>query len=138
MKHNKPPLYVGLDLGQKTVGIAISDPSFVIAMPLNTIRFIDYDYDSAVQQLKDFLKEYNVKKLIIGVPLKNSTENNRTLQEINKFIQIIESNIQLPIIKMDETNSTKLTLNKNSDKRQDWKKDEKAAAYILQSYLQTL
>ena len=53
--------YLGLDLGTRTLGLALSDVTGTIASPLKTIRFEEGNYDSLLPQLKDLVTEYQVE-----------------------------------------------------------------------------
>ena len=55
--------YLGLDLGTKTLGVAISDKLGMIASSLKTIRFENEDYNSLVPEVKDLIKEYEISTL---------------------------------------------------------------------------
>ena len=63
--------YLGLDLGTRTLGLALSDVTGTIASPLKTIRFEEGNYDSLLPQLKDLVTEYQVEKLVLGLPKKD-------------------------------------------------------------------
>ena len=60
--------YLGLDLGTRTLGISISDTTKTIASTLKTIRFNDSDYDSLIPELKSIIEEYEISKIILGLP----------------------------------------------------------------------
>ena len=59
---------IALDVGTKTVGVAISDLSGFLASPLITLRFESEDYDHALDQIEALLKEYPVNAIILGYP----------------------------------------------------------------------
>ena len=61
--------YLGLDLGSKTLGVAISDTSLVIASVLTTLRFPDEDYDLLLPPLREILFSNKIEKIILGYPL---------------------------------------------------------------------
>ena len=60
--------YLGIDLGSKTVGLAISDTTLTIASSLKTIFFKDEDYLSTIDEIKNIIKEYDIQKIILGLP----------------------------------------------------------------------
>ena len=67
-------ILVGLDIGYKTIGIAVSDRSFTIATPLNTVLRKGTKKD--LPKIKEFLNEYNIGGFILGLPLSlNGNEN---------------------------------------------------------------
>ena len=60
--------YIGLDLGSKTLGIATSDITNTIATTYTTLRCEENDYDSFIEPLNNIIKEYNITKIILGLP----------------------------------------------------------------------
>ena len=60
--------YMGLDLGSKTLGIAVSDTTKTIATVLTTLRFKDENYDSLLEPLKKIISDEQVSKIILGYP----------------------------------------------------------------------
>jgi putative holliday junction resolvase len=59
---------IGLDLGSKTVGVAISDPLGMLARTLTTVRFSDYDLETACKQVVDLCKQNGVSDVVLGLP----------------------------------------------------------------------
>ena len=59
---------LGLDLGSRTLGVSVSDALGMIARPVETIRFEQDDYDSALTQIKKYIDEFQVKKAVLGLP----------------------------------------------------------------------
>ena len=59
--------YLGLDLGSKTLGVAISE-SGLIASVYKTIRFVENNYDDALEQLVPVIEENKITKVILGLP----------------------------------------------------------------------
>ena len=60
--------YLGLDLGTRTLGISMSDTTHTIASSYKTIRFNDSDYDSLLGELKIIIDEFNIGKIVLGLP----------------------------------------------------------------------
>ena len=129
---------LGLDFGDKTIGIAVSDKSFIIATPIKTIqrRGINKDLD----ELFLIIDEYNVGGLVFGLPLSlNGNENKRT-EKVRNFIKELKLKREIQISLYDERYSTDIIfkeLKKNSYSTRKIKKkiDQQAAAYILQGFL---
>lgn len=132
--------YLGLDLGSKTLGVATSDTTNTIATALKTIHFSDEDYSSLINPLKDLIKEYNITKIILGLP-KNMNNTLGERAEITiKFKELIEKNLNIEVILMDERLTTVISNNimisaDLSRKKRKKKVDALAASLILQSYL---
>jgi putative Holliday junction resolvase len=81
---------IGIDFGLSKVGIAISDPSGIISMPLETIRY--KNQKDLIERLKKIALEKNVKTLVIGYPLNMNYKENSMTEIIDKFKVVMESN----------------------------------------------
>ena len=135
---NTAQTLLGLDFGDKTIGIAVSDKSLTIATPIKTIRRKSISKD--LIELFDLIEVYNVGGLIIGLPLSlNGKENIRT-EKVRKFVKAIELEKNIKITLYDERFSSdvifkELRKNHNSISKIKKKLDQQAAAYILQGFL---
>tara|TARA_B100001765_G_C19318637_1_gene256320 strand:+ start:57 stop:515 length:459 start_codon:yes stop_codon:yes gene_type:complete len=132
-------ILVGLDLGEKTIGIAVSDQSLIIATPLKTISRKGIKKD--LIKLSEILKEYNIGGFVMGLPISlDGTENQQTLK-VFKMGDEIKNYFVVPIDYFDERFSSdvifkemrKANLSRSKIKN---KIDQQAAAYILQGYLE--
>ena len=81
---------IGIDFGLSKVGIAISDPSGIISMPLETIRY--KNQKDLIERLKKIALEKNAKTLVIGYPLNMNYKENSMTEIIDKFKVVMESN----------------------------------------------
>ena len=131
--------YLGIDLGSKTVGLAMSDTTLTIASTYKTIFFKDEDYNSTINEIKD-IKEYNITKIILGLP-KNMNNTLGERAEITlKYKELLEKSTDLPVIMFDErltsviSNSILIEADMSRKKRKK-KVDSIAAQIILQDYL---
>ena len=135
---NTAQTLLGLDFGDKTIGIAVSDKSLTIASPIKTIRRKSVSKD--LIELFDLIEVYNVGGLIVGLPLSlNGKENIRT-EKVRKFVNAIELQKNIKIMLYDERFSSdvifkELRKNHNSISKIKKKLDQQAAAYILQGFL---
>ena len=135
---NTAQTLLGLDFGDKTIGIAVSDKSLTIASPIKTIRRKSISKD--LIELFDLIEVYNVGGLIVGLPLSlNGKENIRT-EKVRKFVNAIELQKNIKIMLYDERFSSdvifkELRKNRNSISKIKKKLDQQAAAYILQGFL---
>tara|TARA_B100001079_G_scaffold246936_1_gene235867 strand:- start:1781 stop:2239 length:459 start_codon:yes stop_codon:yes gene_type:complete len=135
---NTAQTLLGLDFGDKTIGIAVSDKSLTIASPIKTIRRKSISKD--LIELFDLIEVYNVGGLIVGLPLSlNGKENIRT-EKVRKFVKAIELQKNIKIMLYDERFSSdvifkELRKNHNSISKIKKKLDQQAAAYILQGFL---
>ena len=132
--------YLGIDLGSKTVGLAMSDTTLTIASTYKTIFFKDEDYRSTISEIKDIIKEYNITKIILGLP-KNMNNTLGERAEITlKYKELLEESTDLPVIMFDErltsviSNSILIEADMSRKKRKK-KVDSIAAQIILQDYL---
>ena len=132
--------YLGIDLGSKTVGLAISDTTLTIASTYKTIFFKDEDYNSTINEIKDIIKENNITKIILGLP-KNMNNTLGERAEITlKYKELLEKSTDLPVVMFDErltsviSNSILIEADMSRKKRKK-KVDSIAAQIILQDYL---
>ena len=59
---------LGLDLGSRTLGIALSDSNESMALMKETFRFEEDDYDSALDKVEEYINEYGIKEVVLGFP----------------------------------------------------------------------
>ncbi len=131
-------ILVGLDIGYKTIGIAVSDRSFTIATPLNTVSRKGTKKD--LPKIKEFLNEYNIGGFILGLPLSlDGNENEQTVKK-RKFSVDLQSFFSVPFEFWDERYSSdvifkELRKSDFSSSKIKKKLDQQSSAYILQGYL---
>ena len=131
-------ILVGLDVGYKTIGIAVSDRSFTIATPINTVNRKGTSKD--LSQIKQYLNEYEIGGFIVGLPLSlDGNENNQTIK-IRKFSDQLQLFFSRPIEFCDERYSSDIIFKEMrksdfSTTKIKKKLDQQSAAYILQGYL---
>lgn len=129
---------MGVDLGTKTIGLALSDVEKRIATPLETLKRVKFTPD--VQQIKQLVERYEVGGLVFGLPLNmDGTEGPRS-QATRAFVRNLKPLLPLPVLFWDERMSTMVVTRTLLDadtsraKRAD-AVDKMAAAYILQGAL---
>lgn len=133
---------MALDVGGKSIGVAISDAGRVMAFPKVTIRRKDTAYD--VRMVRKTLKESNIKAVVVGLPLDlESAKENAMCKFIRGFVEILEQEMgdevkfcfhdeRLTSEEADYFMREHLEL---SRKKRSKAMDEVAASYILQSAL---
>ena len=132
--------YLGLDLGSKTLGIAISDISKTIASVLKTIYFDADDYDSLIEPLRELVKEQEIEKIVLGYPKNMDNTIGPRAQIALEFKEKLEKNLGLEVVMEDErltsviSNQILIAADLSRKKRKK-KVDGLAAQLILQSYL---
>ena len=129
-----------LDVGDKRIGVAVSDPSERIAQGIEQI-IRDKHPNQGIGRIKELIKKFDAGKLVVGQPLGPAGEKGPQAQKVEEFVNYLRSEITIPIILVDETLSTvtaekimreaRLTLSKRKKV-----KDKLAAAIILQDYLE--
>ena len=129
---------LGLDFGDKTIGIAVSDKSKTIATPIITIKRKGILKD--IEKLLSILEEYDVGGVILGLPLSLDGNENERTKKVRKFAQEIKKCKDIKIEFHDERYSSDVIykeLRKNSISKDKIKKkiDQMAASYILQGFL---
>ncbi len=131
--------YLGLDLGSKTLGMALSDASGLIASPYQVIRHNE-NYEQLLSEVKRVVEEKNVQEIVLGLP-KNM---NNTIGEKGNLSLLFKSQLEdllkIPVHLQDERLTTVEAQNillKQDASRKKRKQviDEVAATIILQSYL---
>ena len=132
--------YIGLDLGTKTLGVAVSDKLGIIASFYKTYFFKDEDYNSLVPVVKDLMNEFNTNKIVLGLPKNmNNTLGFASERSIN-FKELLEKELDVEVILEDERLSSveannALIGSDMSRKKRKGKVDSVAASIILQRYL---
>ena len=135
---NTSQILVGLDLGTKTLGVAVSDRLKIIASPLLTIQRKGTKKD--IFKLQEILCEYEIGGFILGLPLSLDNSENKQTQLVRNFNSEINNFFKLPSILWDERFSSdvifkelrKANMSKTKIKN---KLDQQSASYILQGYL---
>lgn len=129
---------LGLDLGTKTLGTAISDKLGMIANPHETLRF--KEYEDLLEPLKNLIEEYEIEEIALGLPKNMDNSMGFASERSLKFKEFLESKIDLPIALVDERLSTveaeKYLLEADmSRKKRHEHIDAVAASVILNTYL---
>ncbi|MDD6879284.1 MAG: Holliday junction resolvase RuvX [bacterium] len=131
--------YIGLDLGSKTLGVALSDTTGLIASSYTIIRHNE-DYDSLIDEIEKIIDEKKVDEIVLGLP-KNM--NNTLGEKANlsiKFKGMLEQRLAKKVHLIDERLTTVeatniLLLNDTSRKKRKKVIDSVAASIILQTFL---
>ena len=136
---NTSQILVGLDLGTKTIGVAVSDRYKIIASPLSTIQRNGTKKD--LLKLQEILNDYEIGGFIVGLPLSLDNSENQQTQLVRNFNKELINFFSLPSVLWDERFSSdvifkemrKSNMSKNKIKN---KLDQQSASYILQGYLE--
>jgi putative Holliday junction resolvase len=130
---------LGLDVGDRTIGVAVSDEGGVVALGLHTIRRTK-DLNVDVAAVGALATEYGVVRLVVGWPLQLNGEPGAQAQKVVKVARVLKARLGLPIERFDErltTVTAERALLEGNVRRAERKKvvDTVAATLILQGWL---
>ena len=130
----------GLDFGDKTIGIAISDKTRIIATPVMTLKRKGIKKD--IVELNKLFIEYNVGGVVLGLPLSLNGEENERTKKVRIFANEIKKTTDMKVTFFDERFSSdvifkELRKNSLSINKIKSKLNQMAASYILQGFLDT-
>lgn len=127
-----------LDVGTRTIGVAVSDEQGIIAFGVDTIKRKELKEDLA--RLKELLDSLNIGQVVVGLPKNLKGEIGPQGRIVSEFVEAMKREIPLPVILWDERFSTvaveRVLLEADlSRKKRKKVKDKLAASLILQNYL---
>lgn len=129
---------LALDVGSKTIGVAVSDPMNIIAQGVTTIKRKTLDED--LDELLKMINDYNVELIVVGKPLNMNNTEGKSVQRVMNVGNRLRDKSGLEVVYQDErlsTVSANTVLMDSKVRRENRKKyvDKIAATYILQTYL---
>lgn len=126
---------LGIDYGEKRVGIALSDPMQILASPLEIIKHDDND-EVVIERVVELIKQKSVTNIILGLPLNMNGSVGFQAERVQQFAENLKLHIDINIIFEDERESSKKVKEAmKAIKSKDERIDDRAAAIILQNYL---
>lgn len=130
---------MGLDVGDRTIGVALSDLLMITAQGLTTIKRTNLKAD--IQELRKIIDEYNVTKIIIGMPKMMNGTIGIQAEKVISFTEKIKEKIDLPMDFQDERLTTALSekILISADVKRNKRKeviDKLAAVQILTTYME--
>ncbi|MEI8171915.1 MAG: Holliday junction resolvase RuvX [Deltaproteobacteria bacterium] len=132
---------LGLDYGSKRIGVAICDELGITAYGITTI--IRRNRKQLLEALSEIIKKYNVEKIVVGYPIRIDGTAGIQCEKVDTFSKVLETSFLLPVIKWDETLTTKeaedilFQANVRRKKRKSVV-DQLAATLILKGYMASL
>ena len=131
---------LAVDFGSRRVGVAVSDPLGIIALPLDTLHV--GSREEAVRQIVSLCRSYEAATVIMGYPLGNSGNKTAQTRVVDAVIRMIEERSGLPVVKWDERYTSvqaedMLRSQGVGLREQKGRIDAMAARIILQEYLDT-
>ncbi len=132
--------YLGLDLGSRTLGLAISDALGMFARAYDTLRFEDDDYDYAINETINICKKEGINEIVLGNPKHMNGDEGIRSQISYDFKKKIEEKLDIKVHLLDERLTTvrvdkAMIMGNMSRQKRHQKKDEMAAVVILQDFL---
>lgn len=127
---------LGIDYGSKRIGIALGDTESRIATPWEVLQ--NDGRLNILKEIHEIAAREGVEKIVVGVPrpLKDQTLENEQMKEVRLFIKDLEAQ-GISIVEADETLSSKLAAGQMVERGEKGKRDDLAAAAILQGWLET-
>ena len=138
MDKNRLSRILGLDYGDRRIGLALSDPLGIIAKPLTVIdRQKTADH---ISKISEIISERKITSIVVGLPLTLKGQYSKQTEIVLDFIEQLKADLNIPILTIDERLSSiaaKKLLQEQSVKtgHEKGRVDETAAAIFLQEYL---
>ena len=131
---------LGLDLGSRTLGIALSSADEKMALMKETFRFAEGDYDAAFEKTLEYIDKYDIKTVVLGYPKHMNGSVGEKAQLSEDFKAALEEERSVEVVLEDERLTTVMALKTMAGLNTDRKKrkanvDQMAASTILQTYL---
>ncbi len=132
---------LSVDYGERRTGLAVTDELGITARGIATVVRKNRDADLAA--IAGFVERFGVEKIVIGYPLRLDGSEGIQCDKVNRFARRLEARLSMPVIRRDETLSTREAeeLLRETGVRREKKRavvDRLAACIILQGYLDTL
>lgn len=132
---------LGLDIGDKRIGVAISDPEEILASPLATIT--RDDDDKAIDAILELVAEYGAQRIVVGLPYSLDGNIGRQASKVMAFVEKLSGCTEVNVETQDERLSSvaakRLLVEAGTKKHKArLQLDAAAAAFILQGYLDSL
>lgn len=134
---------LGLDVGTKTIGVAVSDALGWTAQGIETVKINEERQMFGLDRLKEIIDSYEIDKVIVGLPKNMNGSIGERGEACQRFAKLIEEEFNLPVILWDERLSTMaaerfLISADVSRKKRKQVIDKMAAVVILQNYLDSI
>ena len=134
---------LGLDLGDRSLGIAVSDDLNWLARPVETLKFEDKDFEKALNYTLSLIIEHKIDTIVLGLPKNMNGSEGIQAKICRDFKDSIEEKSTIKIVLWDERLTSKMASNMMIDQKLKRKKRKKsidamAAVIILQGYLDSL
>lgn len=130
---------LGIDFGDRNIGLAVSDPLGITSQPLLTYRLAGREEDARF--FRSFVKKYDISKVVIGLPVRLDGSPGRRVEKTHEFGRWLADTLQLPVVYFDERLTTRQAAHimKEQKIRQGKRRsieNQISASLILEGYLQ--
>ena len=135
---SKQTRLMGLDIGDRRIGVALSDSLRIMAGALTVVERVTDD--AALKQIIDLARENEAERIVVGMPRSLDGSLGKQAQAVQSFVDLLKRRTDIPVVTWDERLSTvaaertMLEVGMKRDKRKK-RRDSLAAAIILQGYL---
>ena len=129
---------LGIDHGEKRIGVSVSDPEEKMALGLTTLLF-----EKLMPDLKKIIQDYNIEKIVVGFPKNMQNTVGPAAQKAQQFSQQLEKTFHVPVVLWDErltsiqAEKSLMGIKMNYQKKRTVV-NELAAIHLLQNYLDFL
>lgn len=132
---------LGIDYGDKNIGLAVSDQMMVTAQPIKSYKLRNKDEDTRF--FRNLASKFNITKIVIGLPLRMDGSEGSRVIKTKKFAVWLKKTLKIPIVYWDERLTTKqasqiMRERGLSNKKKKELVDQISAVIILSSYLDSL
>lgn len=130
--------FLGIDHGNVRIGVALSDPTGILARPLRIVKHVSRPVDAS--NVSQIAQQEGCQAIVVGLPLDADGNIGPRARSVNRFIEELRSQTDLSVIPWDESYSTRQALQASIDRGEGRQKrknamDDQAAAIILQNFL---
>lgn len=122
-------MYLGIDWGEKNIGLATANKKDKIATPLKTIE----NNEERIDKIKKLCQKKSIKTIVLGLPKSFDGKKHETAQKVENFAKKLKAKIEIPIKFENEVFSSKIAKRFSKESL-----DKRAASLILQSHLDKL
>ena len=132
---------MGLDVGSKSVGVAVSDPFGWTAQGIEIVKINEMQEEYGIERIGELIKIHEVTKVVIGLPKNMNNSIGPRAEASLRYAELIKETFNLPVILQDERLTTvqaeRMLIEEGNTSRAKRKKviDKLAAVMILQNYL---
>ena len=134
---------IGLDIGERRIGVAVSDPSATLARPVTTLKTTGLDGNAlevSLAEVRRLVEDDSVDAIVVGLPRRLDGSANAMTPRVERFAERLREGAGLAVILQDERLTSMEAESRLAEREKDWRVrkqqlDAAAAAIILQDYL---